>query len=174
MNESLWMYFFMIMGILGIVLINIFGNILISNEQNYYLLKEVTAGAMYDAIDQKALRVGVGWDGIYNSCENVEGPCKADPESMHCEAGIPGTIRIIKEKFVESFVRRFAESAKLNRKYRIVIHDIDECPPKVSVSLIATERFSFLRFFDVNYDSGEDITNSLTGILESPTPDYYE
>ena len=164
MKESIWTYFFMIIGILGIVLINIFGNILISNEQNYYLLKEVTEAAMYDARDWKAYRQGVGWDGVTND---------TDPESMHCEAGIPGTVRIIKEKFVESFVRRFAESAKLNRKYRIVIHDIDECPPKVSVSLIATERFSFLRFFDVNYESGEDITNSLTGILETTTPDEY-
>ena len=164
MKESIWMYFFMIIGILGIVLINIFGNILISNEQNYYLLKEVTEAAMYDARDWKAYRQGVGWDGVTSD---------TDPESMHCEAGIPGTVRIIKEKFVESFVRRFAESAKLNRKYRIVIHDIDECPPKVSVSLIATERFSFLRFFDVNYESGEDITNSLTGILETTTPDEY-
>ncbi len=164
MKESIWTYFFMIIGILGIVLINIFGNILISNEQNYYLLKEVTEAAMYDARDWKAYRQGVGWDGVTSD---------TDPESMHCEAGIPGTVRIIKEKFVESFVRRFAESAKLNRKYRIVIHDIDECPPKVSVSLIATERFSFLRFFDVNYESGEDITNSLTGILETTTPDEY-
>ncbi|MBR4672780.1 MAG: hypothetical protein IKO78_06270 [Bacilli bacterium] len=173
MKESLWMYFFMVMGILGIVLINIFGNILISNEQNYYLLKEVTQAAMYDAVDLKAYREGTGWDGIYSSCAGVSGLCKAEPESMHCEAGIPGTIRIQKEKFVESFVRRFAESAKLIKKYRIVIHDIDECPPKVSISLIATERFSFLRFFDVSYDSGEDITNSLTGILETITPDQY-
>ncbi len=164
MKESIWMYFFMIMGILGIVLINIFGNILISNEQNYYLLKEVTQAAMYDAVDLKAYREGVGWDGV---------TYETDPESMHCESGIPGTIRIQKEKFVESFVRRFAASAKLNRKYRIVIHDIDECPPKVSISLIATERFSFLKFFDVSYDSGEEITNSLTGILETVTPDKY-
>lgn len=165
MKESIWAYFFMIMGILGIVLINIFGNILMSNEQNYYLLKETTKAAMYDSIDFKGYREGLGWDGVTSA---------TDPESMHCEAGIPGTLRIIKEKFVESFVRRFAENAKLNRKYRIVIHDIDECPPKVSVSLIATERFSFLRFFNVTYNSGQDITNSLTGILETTTPDQYK
>ena len=42
MNSSMWMYFFMVMGILGIVLINIFGHVVISNEQNYYLLKEIS------------------------------------------------------------------------------------------------------------------------------------
>ena len=164
MKESIWMYFFMLMGILGIILINIFGNVIISNEQNYYLLKEVTEAAMIDALDLKAYRDGVGWDGVTE---------ETDPESMHCVTEIPGTIRIIEEKFVESFVRRFAESAQLNRKYRIIIHDIDECPPKVSITLVSTEQFSFLSMFDVSYDSGEDIVNTLTGILENRTPDSY-
>jgi hypothetical protein len=160
MNESLWMYFFSVMGILGIVLINIFSNVLINNEQNYYLLKEVTEAAMYDAVDLTAYRKGVGED-------NDGVTRETDPESMHCMEGIPGTIRIVKEKFVESFTRRFAESANLNRHYRIIIHDIDECPPKVSVSLIATERFSFVEFFNVKYDSGPSIVNNITGILET-------
>ena len=129
MNSSMWMYFFMVMGILGIVLINIFGNVIMSNEQNYYLLKEVTEAAMMDAVDLKAYRDGVGWDGVTE---------ETDPESMHCMEGIPGTVRIIEEKFVESFIRRFASSAQLNRNYKIIINDIDECPPKVTVTLVAT------------------------------------
>lgn len=165
MNSSVWMYFFMLMGILGILLINIFGNVIMSNEQNYYLLKEVTEAAMMDAVDLKAYRDGVGWDGVTK---------ESDPETMHCMDGIPGTVRIIEEKFVESFVRRFASSAQLNRKYKIIINDIDECPPKVTVTLVATEKFSFLSFFGVSYDSGEDIVNVLTGILENRTPDQYE
>ena len=141
MNSSVWMYFFMLMGILGILLINIFGNVIMSNEQNYYLLKEVTEAAMMDAVDLKAYRDGVGWDGVTK---------ESDPETMHCMEGIPGTVRIIEEKFVESFVRRFASSAQLNRKYKIIINDIDECPPKVTVTLVATEKFSFLSFFGVS------------------------
>ncbi len=164
MNSSMWMYFFMVMGILGIVLINIFGNVIMSNEQNYYLLKEITEAAMIDAVDLKAYRDGIGWDGVTED---------TDPESMHCMEGIPGTIRIIEEKFVESFVRRFASSAQLNRKYKIIINDIDECPPKVTVTLVATEEFSFLSMFNVEYNSGEDIVNVLTGILENKTPDEY-
>ncbi len=164
MNSSMWMYFFMVMGILGIVLINIFGNVIMSNEQNYYLLKEVTEAAMMDAVDLKAYRDGVGWDGVTE---------ETDPESMHCMEGIPGTVRIIEEKFVESFIRRFASSAQLNRNYKIIINDIDECPPKVTVTLVATEEFSFLSMFNVEYDSGEDIVNMLTGILENRTPDDY-
>ena len=164
MNSSMWMYFFMVMGILGIVLINIFGHVVISNEQNYYLLKEISEAAMVDAVDLKAYRDGVGWDGVTED---------TDPESMHCLEGIPGTVRIVKEKFVESFVRRFANSADLSRKYKIIINDIDECPPKVSVTLVSTEKFSFLSFFKVEYDTDENIVNVLTGILENRTPDAY-
>ena len=152
------------MGILGIVLINIFGHVVISNEQNYYLLKEISEAAMVDAVDLKAYRDGVGWDGVTED---------TDPESMHCLEGIPGTVRIVKEKFVESFVRRFANSADLSRKYKIIINDIDECPPKVTVTLVSTEKFSFLSFFKVEYDTDENIVNVLTGILENRTPDAY-
>ena len=169
MKESMWMYLFMVLGITGIILINLFGNIIVSNEQNYYLLKEVTEAAMYDAIDLNAIRKGVGDDGV---------TVLTDPESMHCLSYQPGTIRIFKEKFVESFVRRFAENAELNRNYRIIIHDIDECPPKVSISLIATNNFDFVTFLRIDFSNGEtagraDIVNSLTGIIENTTPDKY-
>lgn len=163
MKESIWMYFFATMGMTGIVLINIFGQIIVSNEQNYYLLKEVTEAAMYDAVDLYAIRNGVGYDGVTDS---------SDPESMHCISYKPGTVRIIKEKFVENFIRRFAENAELNRNYRVVIHDIDECPPKVSLSLVATNNFDFVTFLSVDFNNGEtaggaDIVNSLSGILET-------
>lgn len=170
MNESIWMYFFMILGILGIILINIFGNIVVSNEQNYYALKETTESAMIDAIDWDTVRVGLDQ-------ETIDKVNRTFPGSMHCEAGVKGTYRIVTEKFVESFVRRFSQSANLNRQYRIVIHEIDECPPKVAITLIATERFAYVGFFDVHYNSetGEDptqadIKNSIVGILEETPP----
>ena len=165
MKESMWMYMFATLGIIGLILINMFGQIVVSNEQNYYLLKELTEASMYDSIDLRAYREGIGYDGV---------SIYSDPESMHCLPYVPGTVRIIKEKFVESFMRRFAENADLNRNYRIVIHDIDECPPKVSVSLIATQRFDFVTFFNIDFGNGDtagsaDIVNSITGILENGT-----
>jgi len=169
MKESMWMYLFGTLGIVGLILINLFGQIVVSNEQNYYLLKEITEASLFDSVDLYAYRDGVGYDGV---------TMDTDPESMHCMSNIPGTVRIIKEKFVESFVRRFADNAELNRKYRIVIHDIDECPPKVSVSLVASKSFDFVTFFSIDFNNGDtagaaDIVNSITGILETPTPDRY-
>ncbi len=164
------MYMFATLGMTGLVLINLFGQVVVSNEQNYYLLKEITEAAMYDAVDLTAERDGIGYDGVTP---------KSDPESMHCLPFQPGTTRIIKEKFVESFVRRFAENAELNRNYRVIIHDIDECPPKVSISLIATNNFSFVRYLSIDFSNGQtaesaNIVNSLTGILENSTPDRYK
>lgn len=46
--------------------------------------------------------------------------------------GIP---RMDKERFVESFLRRFAENADTQRTYDIKFIDLNEVPPKVSVKI---------------------------------------
>ena len=46
-----------------------------------------------------------------------------------------GEIRINREKFVENFIRRYAESASRSRQYTIKFYDINEKPPKVSLSV---------------------------------------
>ena len=74
------------------------------------------------------------------------------------------TLMIDREKFVESFVRRFAESATLSRTYVIRIYDISEIPPKVSLEVSSVE--------SSNVTGGEimefDISNRLDAILEVP------
>ena len=41
--------------------------------------------------------------------------------------------RIEKEKFVESFLKRFANNVDNTRTYNVKFYDINEVPPKVSV-----------------------------------------
>lgn len=163
MNSSVWGFLFLILGILGIVMINFFGNVSVSDEQNYYLLKEVTEAAMIDAIDYQAYRVGVGYDGVTK---------ETDPTSMYCLSGKPGAIRIVKEKFVESFTRRFASSAERNKNYKISFDDIDECPPKVTVTVTSTESQGFFKKIlrkseETDYETDSSIVNKLSAILES-------
>ena len=158
MNSTMWTYFFMVIGILGIVVINMFSDMLMTNEQNYMLLKETTEASMLDAIDWKGYSEGLGWDNVTRY---------TDPNSMHCGTK-PGQYRILKEKFVESFVRRFAQTASLTRNYRIIFNDIDECPPKVSITITSKEEFPFLEFFRIKYETnGDDVVNSMSAILES-------
>ncbi|MDD3821796.1 MAG: DUF5411 family protein [Bacilli bacterium] len=51
MKAAMWGVVLVIMGLIGIAVINSFENITSTNEQNYFLVKEVTEAAMYDAID---------------------------------------------------------------------------------------------------------------------------
>ena len=46
-----------------------------------------------------------------------------------------GDIRIVEDKFVENFTRRFAENLANNGNYEITIHDISEIPPRVSLKV---------------------------------------
>lgn len=56
-----------------------------------------------------------------------------------------GELRIIKEKFVENFLRRFSETVNINKTYRIDFYDIYEAPPKVSVKVTtATDMFAIM------------------------------
>ncbi len=73
-------------------------------------------------------------------------------------------IRIDKDKFVESFLRRFADNVDNTRSYYVSFYDINEVPPKVSVKVDSLTVLSF---------SGEaaDISTNIDAIIES---DYTE
>jgi len=74
-----------------------------------------------------------------------------------------GTVRIDREKFVENFVRRFAENASLSRTYVIEIYDVNETPPKVSLKVSSTEKSNV-----TNEIIEFDIQNKIDAILETP------
>ena len=73
-----------------------------------------------------------------------------------------GTIKIIEEKFVENFIRRFAESADLSNTYKIEIYDINEEPHKVSLKVSsATETTATGEVIEFN------VVNNIDAILET-------
>lgn len=51
-----------------------------------------------------------------------------------------GTVTMIEEKFVENFIRRFAENADLSNTYVINIYDVNETPPKVSLKVSSSNK----------------------------------
>ncbi|MDD2625663.1 MAG: DUF5411 family protein, partial [Bacilli bacterium] len=105
MRESMWGIFIITLGAVGIIAINLFQSLTVTNDQTYYLMKEATRASMGDSIDLSYYKT-------------------------------TGKLRIVEEKFVENFTRRFAESAAFNKDYNIVIHDVVEEPPKVSLSIV--------------------------------------
>ena len=74
-----------------------------------------------------------------------------------------GNIKINAEKFIENFIRRYAENASLSSTYVIEIYHISEYPPKVSLLVKSSESTNatgeILEF---------DITNRIDAILETP------
>ncbi|MDD6757657.1 MAG: DUF5411 family protein [bacterium] len=71
-----------------------------------------------------------------------------------------GLLRIDKEKFVESFVRRFADSVDTTRNYQLSFYDLNEVPPKVSVKVDSSTVLSFK-------GSDLEMSTQLDAILEN-------
>lgn len=82
-----------------------------------------------------------------------------------------GAYKINKEKFVENFVRRFAQSAQGNSKeYTIDFMDINELPPKVSIRVTSVvESGSPLAILGGNSETYNfTLNNTIDAILETP------
>lgn len=77
-----------------------------------------------------------------------------------------GTIRIVEEKFVESFIRRFAENADLSNTYKIEIFDVNEVPPKVSLRVSSVKGSTTGILPNGEYVTF-DIVNNIDAILET-------
>ena len=76
-----------------------------------------------------------------------------------------GLYRIDKEKFVENFIYRFANSVDATRDYDIKFYDINEVPPKVSVKVDSLTVLSVKTGEDEK--AAADITTSYDAILET-------
>ena len=130
MSKGMTITGIIILGVLTLACVNLIQNYQSGNELDYYLLKETTEAAMIDGVD---------W-GYYRTSG--------------------GIIRVDREKFLESFVRRFADSVSASSTYRIKIIDFNETPPKASIQVGTTTVASFV---------GEDfdIITTIDGILET-------
>lgn len=71
-----------------------------------------------------------------------------------------GLIRMDREKFLESFVRRFAQNVNQDRNYKVRVIDLNETPPKVSVQVGSSTVATF---------AGDDfdIVHRIDAILET-------
>ena len=132
MKESLWGYWLIVLGLGVLVVMMLLQNYTTTNEQDYYLIKEVTEASLGDAIDWAHYRKY-------------------------------GEIRIVKEKFVEDFARRFSETVNINKTYNIKFYDIYEAPPKVSVKVTTkTDSYSIL-----GNEENASVVNKIDAIIET-------
>lgn len=78
-----------------------------------------------------------------------------------------GTVRIDETKFVESFVRRFAENADLSNTYQVDIYDVNEVPPKVSLSVNSCKQTNGTTCTNSAENLTFTISNKIDAILEA-------
>lgn len=134
MSKGMTIVGIIVLGVLTLAVVNIIQDYQTGSELDYYLLEETTEAAMIDAVDL----------GYYRTSG--------------------GILRVDREKFLESFVRRFAENVNRNQNYKVRILDFNETPPKVSVQVGSSTVATFV---------GEDfnIVHRIDAILETK---YYE
>ena len=72
-----------------------------------------------------------------------------------------GLVRMDKEKFLENFVRRFADSTDTSgREYTLEFYDLNETPPKVSVVVRSKNNF-------INKNEQANIVTKVNMIIET-------
>ena len=130
MKDTYWGYWLIVLGIFIVVVMMIVNNITTTKSQDYYLVKEIAQASMIDAVDY----------GYYRNSG--------------------GIIRVDREKFLESFIRRFADAVDTSKTYNIKVIDFNETPPKVSIR-VGTQTVAAV--------AGEnfDIVNQIDAILET-------
>ena len=131
MKESIWAWWFTVLGITIMAVIMLVTDMTVTSEQDYYMVKEISEAAMIESVDY----------GYYRKY---------------------GELRINSEKFMENFIRRFAEIITINKTIDINFYDIYESPPKITVE-VKTRSSEII----INNDSTTfDITNKIDAILE--------
>ena len=126
-----------LIGLFGIIIILMFNEITVSNEQDYYTLKEATEAAMIEAVDVAYYR--------------LTGEIKISQEKF---------VENFTRRFTETST--FGQG-----NYNIVFNEISETPPKVSLQIVdATNEYNIYRYnSDVGLTQAK-MVNKLTAILD--------
>ena len=127
-----------IMGLFGLLIILLFNEITISNEQDYYTLNEATEAAMVDAIDVAYYR--------------LTGEIKMSKEKF---------VENFTRRFTETST--FGQG-----NYGIEFYQIIEYPAKVSLRVVdRTNTYNIYNTYSVDIDATEaTIVNELSAILD--------
>ena len=133
-----------VMGLFGLLIIILFNEITVSNEQDYYNLKDATEAAMYESVDISYYR--------------LTGDIKISQEKF---------VENFTRRFTETST--FGQG-----NYGIIFYELSEIPAKVSLRVVdLTNEYNIYNSFNggkVDIDATQiTVVNELSAILESPT-----
>ena len=182
MKFAYWGIGLFVFGIFGLFLISLFGDITVTNQQDYTLLKNSVEAAMYDSVDQISYENGFclctnkdpssgvykfddADDYVIQTLASATSSCNTS-DYRYCEKKI-GEVKLSEEIFAESFVRRFAQNVKGNKNYKILIQEVIEYPPKVSVEVRSYSNYNMFDSTSATFDDSDfDISNKIDSIFE--------
>ena len=126
------------MGLCSFLIIILFNEITVSNEQDYYTLKDATEAAMIESVDVAYYR--------------LTGEIKMSQEKF---------VENFTRRFTETST--FGQG-----NYDIVFYQISETPPKVTLQIVdATNSYNIYNTFSVDLDPTQvNIVNDLSAILD--------
>lgn len=133
-----------VMGLFGLLIIILFNEITVSNEQDYYNLKDAAEAAMYESVDISYYR--------------LTGKIKISQEKF---------VENFTRRFTETST--FGQG-----NYGIIFYELSEIPAKVSLRVVdLTNEYNIYNSFnggEVDIDATQiTVVNELSAILESPT-----
>ncbi|MCR4580904.1 MAG: DUF5411 family protein [Bacilli bacterium] len=160
MKESMWGYWIIVLGIAVFAIMMVLQNYSVTDEQSFFLAKENLASSMKEAVDYAYFTDAsptITEDNYKNSNE------------------IYGRFKINREKLVENFIRRFADTVDISKTYTINFYYISEIPPAASVEVLSSTGKT--NFGSTQNAASEEISTSsrFTGILfttEEYTPGF--
>ncbi len=187
MKVAMWAVFIFAMGILGLVLINLFGNITTTNQQDYTLVRNTVEAAMYDSIDKASYRAGFylcAKPGAYTTDSsnrmvfdskndydiilkhNIDDNSNILKTYAKCDLLI-GEIKINADVFTESFLRRFSNNINNSKNYAVTVQEVIEYPPKVSIRIDTFNTLGSEHTDVAEFEAGDfDIRNQVDAIFE--------
>lgn len=126
------------MGLCSFLIIILFNEITVSNEQDYYTLKDATEAAMIESVDVAYYR--------------LTGEIKMSQEKF---------VENFTRRFTETST--FGQG-----NYDIVFYQISETPPKVTLQIVdATNSYNIYNTFSVDLDPTQvNIVNDISAILD--------
>ena len=149
MKESMWGYWIIVLGISILSVMMLLQNYSVTDEQSFFLAKENLSSAMKESLD-------------YGYLADSAPPIS---DENYKDGSNYGKIKINREKLVENFIRRFADSVDISKTYTINFYNISEVPPAASIEVLS--RTNNTNFGQTQGAQSEDVPTSsrFTGIL---------
>ena len=127
-----------VMGLFGLLIIILFNEITVSNEQDYYTLKDATEAALIESVDVAYYR--------------LTGEIKISKEKF---------VENFTRRFTETST--FGQG-----NYDIIFYQINESPAKVSLKIVdSTNSYNIYNNYSVDLDATQiEVVNELSAILD--------